>query len=250
MGAKNSRLMHLSHEMYIISIALLIKLNSSKKGDMLKVMIIEDEPLIALNLEKLLEKKGFEVTGHGANWEEASALFYANKPDIILSDIKLENDESGIEIIKKLKQVSDFCVIYLTSYGDDAMIEKALDTNPSAYITKPFKEIDLNAALKLVSTTIKTKTEHPAFRYNKETRTLFYQNEPIVLSKQESDLFHICYLSKGFFVSMANIEYAIWGDEPVSDSTRRGLIYRLRKKLNYAIFEYSSGLGCKVDTIA
>ena len=217
---------------------------------MLKVMIIEDEPLIALSLEKILEKKCFIVTGRAANEEEARTLFDANKPDIILSDIKLENDESGIEIVKQLKKISHFCVIYLTSYGDDAMIEKALETSPAAYITKPFKEIDLNAALKLVSTTIKSKNINPDFYYNKETRVLFYQNEPIVLSKQESDLFHICYLSKGFFVSMANIEYAIWGDEAVSDSTRRGLIHRLRKKLNYMIFEYSSGLGCKVDGIA
>ncbi len=130
------------------------------------------------------------------------------------------------------------------------MIEQALESNPAAYITKPFKEIDLNAALKLVSTTIKSKNINPDFYYNKEIRTLFYKNEQIILTKQESDLFHICYLSKGFFLSMANIEYAIWGEEHVSDSTKRGLIHRLRKKLHDAIFEYSSGLGCKVDKIA
>ena len=130
------------------------------------------------------------------------------------------------------------------------MIEKALGTHPVAYITKPFKEIDLNTALKLALNTFKNKHTHSDFYYNKETQTLFYQNKQIVLSKQESDLFHICYLSKGFFVPMPNIEYYIWGEEQVSDSTRRGLIYRLRKKLNYMIFEYSSGLGCKVDEIA
>ncbi|MBN1840497.1 MAG: response regulator [Campylobacterales bacterium] len=217
---------------------------------MLKVMIIEDEPLIALNLEKLLEKKGFEVTGHASNWEEAHTLFHATKPHIVLSDIKLENDESGIDIVKQLKKMNDFCVIYLTSYGDDAMIEKALSTNPAAYITKPFKEIDLNAALKLVSSKIKNKNINPDFYYNKETQSLFYKNEQIILSKQEADLFHICYLSKGFFIPMSNIEYYIWGNEQISDSTRRGLIHRLRKKLNDTIFEYSSGLGCKVDEIA
>ncbi len=217
---------------------------------MLKVMIIEDEPLIALNLEKILEKKGFEVTGHAGCFEDAHALFYSNKPDIVLSDIKLENDESGIEIVKHLKEISDFCVIYLTSYGDDAMIDKALSTNPAAYITKPFKDIDLNVALKLVSAKIKNKNINPDFYYNKETQALFYKNEQIVLSKQESDLFHMCYLSKGLFVPMHSIEYYIWGEEHASSSTRRGLIHRLRKKLNYMIFEYSSGLGCKVDDIA
>ncbi|WP_333803562.1 response regulator [Sulfurospirillum sp.] len=217
---------------------------------MLKVMIIEDEPLIALNLTKILEKKGFDVTGHVGNFEDACNLFNANKPDIVLSDIKLENNESGIDVVKHLKILSDFSVIYLTSYGDDAMIEKALSTNPAAYITKPFKDLDLNAALKLVSAKIQHKNINPDFYYNKETQALFYKNEQIVLSKQESDLFHMCYLSKGLFVPMSSIEYYIWGEEQASSSTRRGLIFRLRKKLNYTIFEYSSGLGCKVDDIA
>lgn len=213
-------------------------------------MIIEDEPLIALNLTKMLEKKGFEVTGHAGNFDEARALFRANKPHVVLSDIKLENNESGIDVVKHLKKMSDFCVIYLTSYGDDEMVEKALDTHPAAYITKPFKEIDLNAALKLVATNLKTTTINPDFIYNKETRMLFYKNQHIILSKQESDLFHLCYLSKGFFVSMPSIEYYIWSDAPTSTSTRRGLIHRLRKKLNHTIFEYASGLGCKVDGLA
>ena len=212
-------------------------------------MIIEDEPLIALNLKKILEKKGFDVTGHAGNFEDAYKLFYANKPDIVLSDIKLENNESGIDVVKNLKMMSDFCVIYLTSYGDDAIVEKALSTNPAAYITKPFKEIDLNAALKLVAINIKNKNINSDFYYNKETHTLFYKKEQVVLSKQESDLFHLCYLSKGFFVPMHSIEFYIWGEEPTSSSTRRGLIHRLRKKLNSTIFEYLSGVGCKVDGI-
>jgi DNA-binding response OmpR family regulator len=217
---------------------------------MYKVMIIEDEPLTALDLTKILERKSFEVTGHAGNFEDAYMLFNTHKPDIVLSDIKLENNESGIEVVKKLKKINDFCVIYLTSYGDDEMVEKALQTNPVAYITKPFKESDLNASLKLASSSIKVENHHFDYCYNKETQTLFYKNEQIILSKQESELFHICYLSKGFFVSMHTIEYYIWGEEYVNDSTRRGLIYRLKKKLNHTIFEYSSGLGCKVDGIA
>jgi len=217
---------------------------------MLKVMIIEDEPLIALSLTKILEKKGFEATGHAANFDEAYTLFHAKKPHIVLSDIKLENDESGIEVVRQLKEISDFCVIYLTSYGDDEIVERALNTAPSGYITKPFKEVDLHAVLKLVSSTICGEEENLDYRYNKETQTLFYKNEQVILTKQEADLFHMCYLSKGFFIPMHNIECHIWGEEEVSDSTKRGLIYRLRKKLNRDIFHYSSGQGCKVDGIA
>lgn len=221
-----------------------------KRPHVVKVLIIEDEPLIALDLKLILIKRGFEVIGHAGNYKEAHTLFCTKKPDIILSDIKLENDESGIEVVKKLKKISDFHVIYLTSYSDDLMIENALTTNPLAYITKPFKENDINAVFKLASATVKNTNSHDGFHYNKETQILFYKNEHIILSKQESDLFHICYLSKGSFVPMHSIEYYIWGEECVSDSTRRGLIHRLKKKLHDTIFEYSSGVGCKVDGIA
>jgi len=216
---------------------------------MIKVLIIEDEPLIALNLKIILEKKDFEVVGHAGNFKDAHELFLTNTPDIILSDIKLEDGESGIDVVKKLKSIADFKVIYLTSYGDDTMIEKAIETNPIAYITKPFKENDLNASLKLASINLENKSIDFDFEYKQETKSLFYKKEQIILSKQESDLFHICYLSKGNFLPIYSIEYHIWGDEYVSDSTRRGLIHRLKKKLNNHIFEYSSGVGCKVDGI-
>ncbi len=216
---------------------------------MIKVIIVEDEPLISLNLSMILQKRGFEVVGQAANFKDAYELFCANKPDIILSDIRLEEDVSGIEVVKELKKIADFQVIYLTSYADDAMIEKAIETNPIAYITKPFKENDLNASLKLATMHIENKNIHFDFEYNQETKSLFRRNEQIILSKQESDLFHICYLNKGSFLPIYSIEYHIWGDDYVSDSTRRGLIHRLKKKLNNVIFEYSSGVGCKVDGI-
>lgn len=214
---------------------------------MIKVLIIEDEPLIALNIKIILEKRGFEVTGHAGNLTDAKELFCTNKPDIVLSDIKLEYNESGIEVVKTLKKISDFNVIYITSYGDDTIIEEALETNPVAYITKPFKDNDLNAALKLAS--VNKINENTNYVYNKDTRTLLYEDKQVILSKQESDLFHFCYLSKGIFISNENIEYYIWGDEDVKDSTRRGLIYRLKKKLSTDIFVYFQGMGCKVDSI-
>jgi len=213
------------------------------------VLIIEDEPLIALALKRILEKRSFEVIGYADNFKDAHKLFCANTPDIVLSDIKLAQNESGIDVVKKLKKIHDFLVIYLTSYADDAIIEKAIDTQPFAYITKPFKENDLNAAFKLASMNIKKQNTNNDFCYIKETRALFYKNEQIILTKQESDLFHICYLNKGSFVSVYTIENYIWGGEHVSSSTRRGLIHRLKKRLNNAIFECSVGIGCRVSGI-
>lgn len=214
----------------------------------MKVLIIEDEPLIALTLKILLEKKGLEVVGDAANYKDAKELFYKDIPDIVLSDINLEHDENGIDVVKKLKDMCDFEVIYLTSYGSDAVIEKAIETNPVAYITKPFKENDLYAALKLASQSVHRRAKEATndFIYDKNTKVISYKNNQIILSKQEADLFHICYLSKGSFVSMEAIEYYIWKNEEVADSTKRGLIHRLKKKIGSDKFIYLQGFGCKV----
>ena len=105
---------------------------------------------------------------------------------------------------------------------------------PVAFISvvTPGTHCFANASLKLASIHFENTTTNVDYEYNKETKSLFYKKEQVILSKQESDLFHICYLNKGSFLPISTIEYHIWGDDYVSDSTRRGLIHRLKKKLN------------------
>jgi len=213
----------------------------------LKILIIEDEAHIALQIKTFLIRRGLNVIGYAANRSEAYALFEQYQPEIIICDIRLQNDENGIKIIEEFRKLGIFEVLYLTSYSDYATLEKAFSTNPFNYITKPFKEIDIFTAVMLCISKLKEQQKNQHCRYNPDIRMLFCGDAEIFLSQQEAALFHLCYLNRGHYVPMALIEQTLWSDREVNDSTRRGLFHRLGKKVGKELFEYHSLHGCRVN---
>jgi len=211
-----------------------------------KILIIEDEPLIALQLKTFLSRKKFDVVGCCDGFSEAHDLFTAHRPEIIISDIRLKDDESGIDIINKLRKSGNFEVLFLTSFSDQNTLKKAFAAKPFYYITKPFKEIDLYTAVMLCTSKLQESYVHNDWHYDPATRTLKCRNEVVGLTRQEQELFHLCFRNLGRFVSLEVVENALWSDKYVSDSTRRGLIHRLGKKLSRDIFSYSSAYGCRL----
>nr|WP_320051349.1 response regulator [uncultured Desulfuromonas sp.] len=211
-----------------------------------KILIIEDEPLIALQVKTFLSRKGFEVVGCCDNFSEAYDLFTTHRPEITITDIRLSNDESGIDIIKELKKAGSFEVLFLTSFSDQMTLKKAFETKPFYYLTKPFKEIDLYTAVMLCARKLQEGYLDSDWHYDPVTRMLKYRNEVVFLTKQEQRLFHLCYRNLGQFVPLEVVENVLWDDKYVSDSTRRGLIHRLSKKIGKEIFEYSSIYGCRL----
>jgi DNA-binding LytR/AlgR family response regulator len=115
----------------------------------LKILIVEDEMLIAANIANQLETLGYEVVGIIPRGEEAVKVVQNEKPDLILMDINLKGELNGIEAAKKIQQDGQIPIIYLTANNDDAHFERAKGTNPYAFISKPFKKLDLQRALEL-----------------------------------------------------------------------------------------------------
>lgn len=214
---------------------------------MYKILIIEDEALIAMQIKTFLTRKGFDIVGYASNYIEAYELFVSSRPNIVICDINLNDELTGIEIVEELKQLGMFEVLYLTSYSDAPTLKKAFATQPFSYITKPFKEIDLYNSLLLCTTKLQTICNDSAYAYDIVTKVLKYKNEIVKFTKQEADLFHICYLNRGKYVPMNIVEHTIWYDESVTGSTKRGLFHRMSKKIGKEIFEYDSLLGCKVN---
>tara|TARA_R110002072_G_scaffold43558_2_gene122174 strand:- start:73 stop:816 length:744 start_codon:yes stop_codon:yes gene_type:complete len=114
-----------------------------------KILIVEDEMIIAANISLQLSALGYEVTGIIPRGEEALEHVKQNKPDIVLMDIQLKGELDGIETVRLMQQVQDIPVIYLTANADDAHFAKAKDTHPYAFISKPFKKLDLQRAIEL-----------------------------------------------------------------------------------------------------
>ncbi len=114
-----------------------------------KVMIVEDEIIIAEDIKNRLTKMGYVVSSVVSSGEEAIQKANENKPDLILMDIVLDSKMDGIEAANNIKFSLDIPVVYLTAYGDDKMLERAKVTEPYGYIIKPFKERELHITIEI-----------------------------------------------------------------------------------------------------
>lgn len=125
----------------------------------IKILIVEDEMIIAANISLQLSSLGYEVTGIIPRGEEALTNIKQNEPDIVLMDIALKGELDGIETVQIMQNDYDIPVIYLTANADDANFNRAKETNPYAFISKPFKKLDLQRAIELTVSRLQSESE-------------------------------------------------------------------------------------------
>jgi two-component system, response regulator PdtaR len=113
-----------------------------------KVLIVEDDKLLALVEERLVERLGFQVVGTAVTGEEAIILVQENNPDIILMDISLKGEMDGIDAVEKIREDLNTPVIYLSGNSDKFNYERAKKTNFIDYLVKPVTADDLVGPLK------------------------------------------------------------------------------------------------------
>ena len=109
-----------------------------------RVMIVEDEALIALDLERRLARLGFEVAGVADNLEDAVALYTSTLPDLVLMDIFIRGPADGIDTARAIGKLGDPLVLFLTAYADEDTVRRAAETSPYGYLLKPFDERTLS----------------------------------------------------------------------------------------------------------
>lgn len=114
------------------------------------VLIVEDEAIVALSIEKRLKNLHITVIGTVATGEDAIAAVRQQAPDLILMDIHLHGEMDGIETARIIQDQYDIPVIFLTAYADDETIERAIEAGAYSYLVKPFGERDLHSSIKLV----------------------------------------------------------------------------------------------------
>jgi CheY-like chemotaxis protein len=110
---------------------------------------VEDEAVVALNLEKQLTARGYAVTAIVASGEAAVAAVQADPPDVVLMDIVLSGQFDGTEAADLIWRQSRVPVVYLTAHGDDATLTRARATEPYGYVLKPFEIGQVHAAIQL-----------------------------------------------------------------------------------------------------
>jgi len=125
-----------------------------KKG---KILITEDEEIVARVNKRMVTSLGYEVVGIVSNGEDAIKFVKAQKPDLILMDINLSGAMNGIEAAAIINREYDVPIIFLTAYSDDKTISEAIESGPYGYISKPFELTTLRITLDLSLS--KSKTE-------------------------------------------------------------------------------------------
>ncbi len=247
-----------------------------------KILIVEDETIIAINLKETLIELGYEPCGVLNNkcktmkWLEKGII-----PDLILMDIYLKGPTTGIDLAKELKgPLPNTPVIFLTANSEIATIKEASETLAYGYILKPYKKSHLHASIEIalekanadkniknelnevenINKTLNHKLEITkdeksrtvrlkyGYLFDKEKEILYYGDTPIKLTKKELYIIKELCSSPGHYISQDQIEYAIWQDEPAGYAAFRSVLFRLRNKLPKDLIKTQNNIGYKIET--
>jgi len=165
----------------------------------ISVLVVEDENIVAKDIQQSLQKMGYKVIGTASSGEKAKEILKDNQPDIILMDIMLKGDMSGIDTAEFVKEEYDLPVIFLTAYADESTLSKAKITEPYGYILKPFKEIDLHTSIEMAlykhKKTLELKKENEIYSTLLDGKGsvdfLFIRAKSKLVKVKMSDLFYV-----------------------------------------------------------
>lgn len=114
-----------------------------------RILVVEDESIVAFNLQQRLSMLGYDVPAIAVSGQESIDLVEQTRPDLVLMDIHIQGDMDGIEVAAKLRETHAVPVIYLTAYSEDSTLERARKTQPYGYLLKPFSERELHATIQM-----------------------------------------------------------------------------------------------------
>ena len=159
-----------------------------------RILIVEDDMIIAANISLQLSNLGYEVTGIETKAEEAIHHALETKPDMILMDIQLRGQSNGIDAAIAIRKYLDIPLIYLTANVDDLSFQKAKETHPYAFIAKPFTNLNLERTIALVEEKIKEKQDQIAvvetFEGSLEDR-IFIRNQNKLIKVMLDDILYV-----------------------------------------------------------
>lgn len=114
-----------------------------------RILVVEDEAVIALRLQKRLKEMGYDVPDIAYSGEDAVEKAGRLRPDLVLMDIMLPGKLDGIEAAKIVKAEFDIPVIFLTAFSEDKILKRAKQAEPFGYLLKPFQDRDIKAAIEV-----------------------------------------------------------------------------------------------------
>ena len=114
-----------------------------------KILIVEDEEVTAFALELLCEKLGYQVLSSVNNYNDAMKLIHEQKPDLLLCDIMINGNKTGLDIAFEAQERYGVATLFLTAYYDEKILKEAKKVDFYGYIIKPYKEEEVDATIRL-----------------------------------------------------------------------------------------------------
>lgn len=250
----------------------------------IKILVVEDEPIIALNLRQTLRELGYEVVGIANNRCNTLKILddKSKIPDLILMDIYLQGPTTGIMLANEFKDTfPNIPIIFLTANSELSTITEASETLAYGYLIKPYKKNHLLAAIEVaikkanednkntidlttvkninksleqklfLDTEAKSRTIKLKYGYlfDKEKNVLYYGDQAVNLTSKELAIIKILCKTPGQNISQEQMEYAIWQDEPAGYAAFRSVLFRLRNKIHKDLITNQNNTGYRVELL-
>lgn len=180
----------------------------------IRVLIVEDEGIVAADIQERLSAMGYQAAGWAENAARAMELTETQRPDIVLMDIRLPGPTDGISAAKEINSRFQIPVVFLTAYSEEATLERAKLAQPFGYIMKPFNDRELKSTIEIAL--YRHKTERTIRRLNRLLDVLGQVNQAIMrLPSREELLPAICSLvvERG----IVDVAWISWLDQETSE---------------------------------
>jgi DNA-binding response OmpR family regulator len=219
---------------------------------MTRIVIVEDEVLVAHFMSETLKKMGCNVVKIINKFDGAVETISQIQPDILLLDINLGTEKTkkgGIEIAKELKD-HNILTIFITAYSNDSIVKDALKQNPENYIIKPFTEESIKIAIQLALSKLQHKAKEALpfklcqeYTFDARSKYVTCGEDKIFLTANELSALELLCTRANKIVTHEELQDHVWEFKSVANSTMRELLTRLRKKIPCLDIQNHSGVG-------
>ncbi len=220
---------------------------------MINVLIVEDESIVALEIAGYVKELGYGVTAIVSSANKAFDVVETKPIDLILMDVNIKGDIDGVTCAKEIKSNQDIPIIYITAFSDDDTLSRAIETEPSSYLIKPFNRKELQVAMRIAtkkpssSLRIGDVVFDNEFSFDSRDQELIMCGEIVHLTKKEKLLLDLLIRNKNNVVDFYDMENYLWEDKECNENTRRALVSRLRSKLKYKFLETIHSIGYRIS---
>jgi DNA-binding LytR/AlgR family response regulator len=157
----------------------------------IKILVVEDEILIADNMCDTLNELGYETLEPAMNYTEAIATISEELPDIAILDIHLSGRRNGIDVAKKIKEEYNFPFIFLTSFSDTETVTEAKKYEPSAFLVKPFSKEELFTSIEIAISNFSSNMNSPSEENLIIKESLFVKEKGVFIKLNFDDILFI-----------------------------------------------------------